>query len=549
MLALAKRALASVLIAAIAFLGAPAHAASPALRASTVALGDAGYSAPARDLFSRMARKPSTKAKAGYDRFFRSSAGVVARERLDALYGWGGASLQATNENLLNRAYPITVNGGMSFTPYNGYLNSDQGALRTGAFHNALSRLGQNGASYGMGVVSAFNDSAMAGWQVGLVSSNNSLRANLQAGGTATFNINDASASQLATGNIPVAGFFHAVRSDAAARKVRRAGVDLAADTTASAALVAAEIQFFRHNNGYSTPFIKADFGYFGGALTDPEIDALEAALIQLRSDLRPPPTPPGFTGAAYVAARPLPDAQASAAGKGFTITGLARAADGTWWAGNFGRISYQETTNTPSLVHLSADFSTVLYEIDLSAYTLVDGPQGVAIDPGTGEVAWIGNGQNVIRVHDPTTGALIRSVSVGFFGNALAFDSLRDCFVVGRRSNENNPTQVDWVNKTTGKLLYYTALPNNPDHIYFDAALGELGSLYITSGNNGTTGVMDVFDIAANTTTRPALSMTNSLTIEGVWKVGSKIFLANDLYHHLTTDVNAVFEYDLTYN
>jgi hypothetical protein len=83
-------------------------------------------------------------------------------------------------------------------------------------------------------------------------------------------------------------------------------------------------------------------------------------------------------------------------AGQGFSIAGFAYDdADGTWWAVN-GGLNYDGSSRDrqQSLVHLSADFSTNLGEIDLDA-VLPDldandeSPQAVAVDNANGYL-WV---------------------------------------------------------------------------------------------------------------------------------------------------------------
>jgi hypothetical protein len=92
-----------------------------------------------------------------------------------------------------------------------------------------------------------------------------------------------------------------------------------------------------------------------------------------------------------------LPDASGGDAGQGFSIAGFAHDdADGTWWAVN-GGLNYDGSSSDrqQSLVHLSADFSTNLGEIDLDAVlpdldTNDESPQAVAVDNANGYL-WVG--------------------------------------------------------------------------------------------------------------------------------------------------------------
>jgi DNA-binding beta-propeller fold protein YncE len=110
-----------------------------------------------------------------------------------------------------------------------------------------------------------------------------------------------------------------------------------------------------------------------------------------------------------------LPDASGADAGQGFSIAGFAYDdADGTWWAVN-GGLNYDGSPadRQQSLVHLSADFSTNLGEIDLDAVlpdldTNDESPQAVAVDNANGYL-WVASPTaRVIHCFDKGTGTRV---------------------------------------------------------------------------------------------------------------------------------------------
>lgn len=126
-----------------------------------------------------------------------------------------------------------------------------------------------------------------------------------------------------------------------------------------------------------------------------------------------------------YVTTHALPDAQGSDPGRGFAIAGFCYDdSDGTWWAANAGktRDGVSETGDTggpedvrkPTIVHLAADFSTNLGEIDLDAlWENAESPQGVAVDNTNGYLWVIDGAGQKIRCLDKSTGIPVPAMDI----------------------------------------------------------------------------------------------------------------------------------------
>jgi len=221
-----------------------------------------------------------------------------------------------------------------------------------------------------------------------------------------------------------------------------------------------------------------------------------------------------------------LPDASGGDTGKGFTSTGLARAADGTWWAANDGRNIEGDVTFEPSLVHLSADFSTKLGEIDLvSLYGLTDSVQGVAVDPSDGSLWFVDYGGQRIE-HCTAAGVdLADGFSVSAVGvpNGLAFDPDTSGFVVLFANSE-----VRRYNQAGAVTATLTDFPT----IYGDQLTIRDGVIYATEGANGASGSIYAY-VGASWIKIGVLHGADA--VEGVWIAEdlSEIVVLNDAYFH----------------
>ncbi|MDG2532018.1 hypothetical protein P7A99_25125, partial [Caulobacter endophyticus] len=242
-----------------------------------------------------------------------------------------------------------------------------------------------------------------------------------------------------------------------------------------------------------------------------------------------------------------LPDGRGATPGTGFTITGLTRAADGTWWAANEGQAEENDTTYTPSLVHLSADLQTKLGEINLGSP--IRAVQGLSYRPQADQLLVASLSESKVRVYSASTGALIKIITptTGTAPNGLAYDSTLDAVIISRSPGSTDNTTVEWRSIETGALLKSLDIGVNPDHLFFDATEGASGVLYITYGENGQAGLIDKRDIASgNLLGRYTVAEADA--IEGIQVIDGQIYLANDAYfHHGSPPLNRILEFSTT--
>lgn len=229
-----------------------------------------------------------------------------------------------------------------------------------------------------------------------------------------------------------------------------------------------------------------------------------------------------------------LPDIPNSEPGKGFTCTGLAKAPDGTWWVGNHGKKNEATAggeTFFAGVVHLSADFSTVLHDIRFVALGLPNSSaQGVTIEPlaGSDYNVWgvIADGADTVYKLSPT-GALRGSFTYAL-PNGIAFDIARDKLIICKTLG-----QVDWVDKTTGVAvagMTMRTITDSPDGLWYDQA----GSLYLSGGPNGAGGLLIKYDVATKAARKCwVLDPSRSIEHLHIDAASSVLTVVNDAYFH----------------
>lgn len=251
----------------------------------------------------------------------------------------------------------------------------------------------------------------------------------------------------------------------------------------------------------------------------------------------------PGFLnptpGVVYQGEYSLPDADGGDAGQGFSICGFAQDTDGTWWAGN-GGLNWDGSgaERRQSIVHLSADFSTNLGEIDIDAlWDNDESPQGVAVDVANNWL-WVldPSGQRIRSVdRDGTRNNsfdIARSYDVGSVCMASSGDAL---WVMSRGAGNATIQKITTDGSKQVLVNQSVDLDGRHDHIFeYD------GLLYITCGTNGAQAFIVVLD--AVTLTRLGLvelpypeSINGMVGIEGIWvgPEGQCLISHNGYFHY----------------
>jgi hypothetical protein len=490
-------------------------------------------------LFARMTTQPPAKQKRAYSNFFATPGVIPFLARQDRATLLMGGTEQAGLLDLTGRSN-FTKAGTVQTMPWRGmFTDGSTGSLATAAIMNALTHYTQNDASAWAFITESKETNSDHRALIGQNSAATSRMRMAPHNGTGSFTCraNDAVTLTGLNGGV-LTGLFSLNRNGANDRSFWRGDVVLGSDTQVSSALVAQEIMVFRDGATFcsNSPVL----GAMGcGSMTLAEALMFQTALQTLYTDLTPDPVSSGVTSLTFQSSTTLPDGQGSFAGKGFTGTGLCLdPVDNTFWGGNYGRQSDQDpATNTPAIVHLASDRVTKLAEFDMSAITTTDGPQGVAVDTVNGVVGWVAQASSIVRTISKTTGAQVSSFDVGIAANALAWDSTRLCWIVGRAAAATSNTVVEW-RSTAGVLLFWVRVTNNPDHFWYDAAKDQLWMSY---GSNGVDGLIDIFDIGSRSVVK-TLTLTGSLAVEGIVVVGSTLYQADDARYHIgSSSVNAI--------
>jgi hypothetical protein len=135
-----------------------------------------------------------------------------------------------------------------------------------------------------------------------------------------------------------------------------------------------------------------------------------------------------------YISAQTFPDASGSLATKGFTCTGLCLDNDDTWLVGNDGRQTDADETYEASIVKVSKDGTTKLWELVLNPiYPEAESCQGVCIDPTNDSLWWCSYGEGLLR-NTARDGTPLGEID--FAGNpcGVAYDARFDGFWANRQ-------------------------------------------------------------------------------------------------------------------
>ncbi|MEM1159301.1 MAG: hypothetical protein AAGJ28_00060 [Pseudomonadota bacterium] len=220
-----------------------------------------------------------------------------------------------------------------------------------------------------------------------------------------------------------------------------------------------------------------------GGVLSfDGSDDALQSEAPSLLN-----PT----AGATHIRDYSLPDAEGGDTGQGFSIAGFARDADGTWWAANGGlNLDGSTAERRQSIVHLSADFSTNLGEIDidgiLSATLDVndESPQGVAVDL-VNDWLWVldPSAQAIRAVRRDGTRVASADIPRGFDVGSVCMAESGDALWVMSRAAGNDATIQKISTDGSNAVLVNGTVSLNARH---DHLFEYDGVLYVSCGTNG---------------------------------------------------------------
>ncbi len=184
---------------------------------------------------------------------------------LDALY------LPVANQadsllNVVQNAYNMTLSGGVTFTPYQGWKgDGSTGVLNTGFIPSSAAAANYTLNSSMLGAW-GLTESQQAAYDVGLAGAGATAAINFRSTtGVGIFRANDGAALSPTTQGSAV-GLFYGRRTGAAARDVWQNGVQIALDTSASTSLETSAITLLQNNTGYSARQI--GLAFFGAPVS-----------------------------------------------------------------------------------------------------------------------------------------------------------------------------------------------------------------------------------------------------------------------------------------
>lgn len=215
-----------------------------------------------------------------------------------------------------------------------------------------------------------------------------------------------------------------------------------------------------------------------------------------------------------------------------FTITGLARAEDGSWWAGNHGKLTESDPYR-PSLVHLSADFK-VIGEIPLAErYPGIESVQGVAVD---GDTLWFADLAGKALRHLTMTGEPLGTMPLGYTPNGIAISGAAIWI------NDFNSDRLELRRLSDGVLLRTATVDVGAQRDQLSMCADTLLYSY---GPNRKPGRVDVYDGTLHRLR--TLRLAGADAIEGIVQVANTLYVANDArYHHGNPAKNRILIYPL---
>jgi len=228
----------------------------------------------------------------------------------------------------------------------------------------------------------------------------------------------------------------------------------------------------------------------------------------------------------------------------GFTATGMCRAHNGLWAIANCGVATEALITANnpadfaPSIVFVTPDFRTKVYEILLRPI-LPNSKiiQGIALDT-TNNSYWVADIQGQRFRNISYAGALLGSIELatvsgwdtGGTVNALAYDPVQH----GLWCNPQLTDEIYLLDIATQTIVEtFTGQPTDIDHFHYDSTTGYL---WWTRGNNGSTGLVTIFNTATGTVVSNN-NVSQSLAIEGLYYDSAldRLYTVNDAALHVT--------------
>jgi hypothetical protein len=518
--------------------------------------GGGGYTptnAEATALFARMSVQPSNAVKAAYDDLYTALKTNSILSSLNFLHVGIGPDAQASALDIVDLpgtgAFNMATGGGAPvYTANRGWYTDGVDDFTTWNWDpatNGASKWTQNSAFWGIWTTKVAPDFLT---DAGTQTSADTLiaTASLANSGAIRARLNQTAATSSGAAQTNAGGFTVIERTGASAGQVYKNGAASgSAFTETSAALSSVDLGLGKANNAFGENQFWFNVG--GAALGSTKQGQLYTALAAFAAVVGCAVEQTATLSLA--SSTTLPDgATASDAGKGFTCTGLARDADGTWWVANFGAPLDPPGVLVPSIVHLSADFTTILGEVEVVADLglAATGIQGVTVLP-SGNIAFIQLGSPSKYVVMTPAGVQVGStINLPNDENGLTYDTTRDQVITYNTTSG----VVTWRDKTT---LAAATSPGRAitvvgatffDQLHYDAANDQL---ITTQGASGSAGIVKVWEVGSGTVAHlvGTYTLTGADAIEGIVAYNGIWYVCNDAYYHgVSPALNRILQY-----
>lgn len=254
-----------------------------------------------------------------------------------------------------------------------------------------------------------------------------------------------------------------------------------------------------------------------------------------------------------YVSETPVPDAQGSSPGHGFSNNGSSPGPGGQFWLTNGGLATEISTPSLrrQSLCLMSADFLTINHQVDF--YTLIGGdwasgaPASAAYRP-VDDTLYTCNGGVIRKVGDLSgSGSLLTPIS--YAADSVAYSVDEDSIYALQVTNQNNGTLKRFLCSDGSETLSFAVGVVDMDQVGYDPT----GKTVVVFGgdNNGPNVRMGIFD-PINTRKMTEITFPSQFmsAIEQGCFVGNRLLVNHNGYYHANSGaqppVNEVFEFNV---
>ncbi len=242
----------------------------------------------------------------------------------------------------------------------------------------------------------------------------------------------------------------------------------------------------------------------------------------------------------------PLPNLKREATNLGFTCTGLTYSnVNNSFYICNFGQMLPSSENNSPSIVQLSTDYTTVLSEITLDTFLPKTASlQGITYD-NSNDSLWFADYADNAIYNITTNGELLSKIEYSH-ANGIAYDSKSDTLWVINNSSDKGNVIIQNIKKS-GEEVVTISISGiyHSDQLFLDE---KNNILYFSAGANYV-GENYVYEISLTEySCSQKFTLTDSYAIEGIYIINNDLIVCNDGYYHSSySNTNEIKVYQIS--